>query len=345
MSADMRFWATFFVDYGAAAKWERMVTLPTLAAKITEVTRPAKNQLPWLKLACFGDKRTDKGSLRHDANLKWTSGIEADYDGGKIEFDEAVEIVEKLGLLAIVYTSPSHTEALPRWRILCPFSMGLPPDRRHQQLGRLNGAFRGVFSRESWTLSQAYYFGRVADNPSHRVETVYGQSIDQLDELDECWIGPPGGDKHCDSSGASAEAREDAEMVRSCVTGEHLHVELCALAARYVGRGIPADTVTDLLRGIMLATTETARDARWTERYDNVGELVRSAVQKFGGEQVEGRRAIARETWKLAERGRPADEIRAAVLETAERWGIDPDRAINIAAGILAEIAKVPRHA
>ena len=50
MSAEMKFWATFFVDYGAAAKWERMVTLPTLAAKITEVTRPVKDQLPWLKL-------------------------------------------------------------------------------------------------------------------------------------------------------------------------------------------------------------------------------------------------------------------------------------------------------
>ena len=345
MTPDMKFLVTFFIDYSASAKWERKTTLPTLAAKIADVTRQTKGQLPWLKLAAFGDKRTDKNSLRHDANVKWVSGIEADYDAGRIAFDEAVEIVGKLGLMAIVYTSPSHTEDLPRWRILCPFSLGLPPDRRRQQLGRLNGAFRGVFSRESWTLSQGYYFGRVADNPSHRVETVYGHTIDQLDDLDECWIGPPGAARGADSADARAEAREDAELVRSCVTGEHLHVELCALAARYVGRGIRADTVADLLRGIMLATPETTRDARWTERYDSISELVRSAVEKFGGEQVEARRAIARETWKLAERGRPADEIRAAVLATAERVGIDPDRAINIAAGILAAIAKEPHHA
>ena len=261
----MKFLVTFFIDYSASAKWERKTTLPTLAARIADVTRQTKGQLPWLKLAAFGDKRTDKNSLRHDANVKWVSGIEADYDAGRIAFDEAVEIVGKLGLMAIVYTSPSHTEDLPRWRILCPFSLRLPPDRRRQQLGRLNGAFRGVFSRESWTLSQGYYFGRVADNPSHRVETVYGHTIDQLDDLDECWIGPPGAPRGADSADASAEAREDAELVRSCVTGEHLHVELCALAARYVGRGIRADTVADLLRGIMLATPETARDARWTD--------------------------------------------------------------------------------
>jgi hypothetical protein len=209
----------------------------------------------------------------------------------------------------------------------------------------LNGAFRGIFARESWTLSQCYYFGSVAENPSHSVAMVYGHTIDQLDDLDECWIGPPGGSRGTDSADASAEAREDAELIRSAVTGEHLHVELCALAARYVGRGIPAGTVADLLRGVMLAQPEPARDARWISRYDNIGELVRSAAQKFGGEQIEARRAVARETWKLAEQNRPAEEIRAAVLATAERMGLAPDRAINIAAGILAEVLKEPRHA
>jgi hypothetical protein len=345
MSVEMRFWLTLFRDYGAGAKWERKTTLSALAEKISEVTRSTKDELPWLKLACFGDKRTAKGSLRHDANIKWVSGVEADYDASRVTFGEAVELVEKLGLMSIVYTSPGHTEDLPRWRILAPFSMGLPPDQRGHHLGRLNGAFRGIFARESWTLSQCYYFGSVAGNPSHRVAMVYGHTIDQLDELDECWIGPPGGNRGADSADASAEAREDAELIRSAITGEHLHVELCALAARYIGRGIPAGTVADLLRGVMLAQPEPARGARWTTRYDNIGKLVRSAAQKFGGEQIAARRAVARETWKLAEQNRPGEEIRAAVLATAERLGLAPDRAINIAAGILREVMKEPRHA
>ena len=32
---------------------------------------------------------------------------------------------------------------------------------------------------------------------------------------------------------AGQEARDDAELIRCIVTGEHLHVELCAIAARY----------------------------------------------------------------------------------------------------------------
>lgn len=74
MSAEMKFRVTYFRDCSASEKWERDVTLADLAAKIAEVTRPTKEQLPWLKLACFGDKRTDRGSLRHDANV---SGYQA----------------------------------------------------------------------------------------------------------------------------------------------------------------------------------------------------------------------------------------------------------------------------
>jgi hypothetical protein len=66
MTPDMKFLVTFFIDYSASAKWERKTTLPTLAARIADVTRQTKGQLPWLKLAAFGDKRTDKNSLRHD---------------------------------------------------------------------------------------------------------------------------------------------------------------------------------------------------------------------------------------------------------------------------------------
>ena len=87
-----------------------------------------------------------------------------------------------------------------------PVFLGLPPDRRRQQLGRLNGAFRGSSRGRAGRFRRPIYFGRVRANPSHRVETIYGQTIDQLDELDECWIGPPGADKRGSSSGASAEA-------------------------------------------------------------------------------------------------------------------------------------------
>src|SRR5207253_2345901 len=79
-----------------------------LAELIRTTTAPEKARLPWLKLARFGN-----------------AGVEA-----------------------IVYTSPSHTDAAPRWRILCVFSCELSPDRRQHMLGRFNGLFRGVLAEE-----------------------------------------------------------------------------------------------------------------------------------------------------------------------------------------------------
>ena len=37
----------------------------------------------------------------------------------------------------------------------------LSPTLRNKMVDRLNGVLGGVLSRESWTLSQAFYFGRV----------------------------------------------------------------------------------------------------------------------------------------------------------------------------------------
>src|SRR6185369_10764075 len=104
------------------------------------------------------------------------------------------------------------------------------------------------------------------------------------------------------------EAREDAELVRCVVTGEHFHVQLCALAAAYIGRGISPDTVAELLRGLMLSHPDAARTARWHDRYRSIADLVRSAQMKYGS-GVEGRRAIARTTHRMARQQRPADEI------------------------------------
>jgi hypothetical protein len=338
---------TLFADVHAQTLRAASMNLDEMEWYARVTTASTKDRLPLWKLATFGNGRTTHGSLRHDRNLIACTGIEADYDGEVVGFDEAVETAEKLGLRALVYTSPSHTPDRPRWRIMCPASRGVAPDKRAALMGRLNGAYGSIFSRESWTLSQAFYFGSVAQNPAHRVEVVEGRPIDRLDELDEIWMGPPaapaagaGGA----GNDAGAEAREDAELVRCIVTGEGFHTELCALSARYIGRGLGPDIVADVLRGLMLSHAEPARDARWHDRYRSIGGLVRSAQGKYGS-GVEGRRAIARITHRLARQRRPADDIRDAVLQEAEQRGFSPDRAIAIAAAILREKVEGRRHA
>lgn len=157
---------TFFDDrYGHACRsvdlsWRdlcRMIEAPSEYAE--------KGACPLLKLAAFGDLRSEKNSLRHDANVTAIYGIEGDHDAGTITPEEAVVLLMQSSIEAIVYTSPSHTAAKPRWRVLAPTSQPYAPELRRELAGRLNGVLRGAFSTESFTLSQAYYFGKVAGAP------------------------------------------------------------------------------------------------------------------------------------------------------------------------------------
>ena len=141
---DRRFAVTFFAHASAAERRQELHSPSSLADLIETTDAAQKAALPWLKLARFGDLRSAKGSLRHDANVQAITGIEADYDGGAMPFAEAEEILLKANVLTILHTSPSHTENSPRWRLLCPTSTELPPKERGRLLGRLNGLFRGI---------------------------------------------------------------------------------------------------------------------------------------------------------------------------------------------------------
>jgi hypothetical protein len=180
---DFRFLVTMFHNHAAREKHEALWTPPDLAQRIQETTALTKDDLPWLKLARFGDLRTTKHSLRHNANVVAITGVEGDDDSGTLCIDEMVDTLAKVGVTAIVYTSPSHTTHAPRLRVLCPLSTEYPPDQRDLFMGRLNGLFDGIFADESWILSQSYYYGSVNGNPAHRVELIDGTPIDQHPEL------------------------------------------------------------------------------------------------------------------------------------------------------------------
>jgi putative DNA primase/helicase len=182
---------TLFPDSAAQAKREETLRLHNLANRIATTSASSKSELPWLKLATFGNIRTERGSLRHNGNVLSITGIEGDYDGEQIGFDAARQALQDAGVEAIVYASPSHTEDAPRWRVLCPFDAPHRPEERDKFMARLNGLFSGAFSVESWTLSQSYYYGSINQSPSHRVELIDGTFIDLLDHLDNTAIGRP----------------------------------------------------------------------------------------------------------------------------------------------------------
>jgi hypothetical protein len=193
MSAEMTgVTVTFFENFAAKTKSERTLTIQEVAALIPNARAQVKKQLPWLKLARFGNKRTKKASLRWDGNVDAVSGFVGDYDGERMSPETAVELLLKADIIALVYTSPSHTDEKPRWRVVCPFSCELSPDQHYQMAARINGALGGVLAAESFTLSQSYFFGAVGDNPAPRVILVDGtMHVDRCDNLDKNAIGKP----------------------------------------------------------------------------------------------------------------------------------------------------------
>jgi archaellum biogenesis ATPase FlaH len=147
-----------------------------------------------LKLARFGDLVSDKGSLRHDENVIEITGVEADYDAEVIQPEEAIERLERAGIRAAVYTSPSNTPEAPRWRVVAPLSHPHPPGARAALVARINGVLGGILAGESFTLSQSYYYGRLSTSTGYRVLLTFdspdgGECIDELDELDDGAIG------------------------------------------------------------------------------------------------------------------------------------------------------------
>ena len=205
---------TFFANAAATKFNPEHIMLPTLRERILKTSAGAKARLPWLKLAKFGSKRSDKGSLRHDANVIWISGVEVDYDGEVVALDEAMRILKKTRLRTLVYTSPSHTVAKPRWRILAPTSRELPPEERTKLVARLNGILGGILAPESFTLSQSYYYGSVNNSAEHRAVIVDGDYIDLRADLDNGAIGNDFNSQHAPNEKLVAD---DAEELKAAV--------------------------------------------------------------------------------------------------------------------------------
>ena len=290
---DSEFTVTFFANHAAARKTEGHWSLVNLGRRIETQTAPQKSNLPWLKLATFGEIKTPLvpsadgsgrmtgGSLRHDANILTITGIEGDYDAEQVSFEEAVERLTGQGVLSMVYTSPSHTQDRQRWRVLCPFSTPATPDVRPKMLGRLNGLFRGIFSVESWTLSQAYYYGGVASNPSHRVVVIDGTPIDEHDGLDVIWMGKPNTDTaESRRPGTPGKANED-ELLEQIVNGESYHAASLRLLGIWARSGMAFMDARRRLVDAMEAVPEDGRCSRWHMRR---GDIDRSLDYVFGKE-------------------------------------------------------------
>jgi hypothetical protein len=255
---------TCFSDVFAVSKREGMYTLDDLLSAIWNTGAVEKAKLPLLKMARFGDKPSSKGSLRHDGNVLAVSGCEADYDEELMPFEMAVQRLQAAKILAIVYTSPSYQPDRPRWRIIAPFSRELAPGRRAAMVARLNGLFNDALGPESFSLSQAYYYGAVANNPHHRAVLIEGLPIDLHDELDSTAQGKARGGG--EGTGGRDGLGDEAGLMEQIRSGECYHVPALTLAGWWAYQGMAFAAASKRLQTLFDETPAAQRDQRWSAR-------------------------------------------------------------------------------
>lgn len=283
---------TTFPTQGAQRKREVRFSMRQLAAKIRNTEADDKAALPWINPAVFGDQRTPLrtrpdgtgktgNSLRHDANVIAITGVAADYDAGIISPESARDRLKRASVTALVYTTPSHTPAAPRWRVLAPCSAELPPERRTALVARLNGLLDGDLDGASFTLSQAFYFGNVKGRPRVRAFPVEGRRyIDQAADLDARAVGKRPRARANDNS-PSGGPFDEAGMIEDLLSGANYHGSAMSLLGHWADAGASYLESKRRLEELFHAIPEGERRDVWAAR---VGEIPTLLNHVFGNQ-------------------------------------------------------------
>jgi hypothetical protein len=141
-----------------------------------------KEDLPRFIAGKFGTKRSSKNSLRFDDNLVARTGWAVDYDGEIMPLDEAKRRCNRVGLICFGYTSPSHRNSAPRWRLAGPFSCDITAAEYPRMIARVHGLLGRALAAESGKPTQAMFIGRIdgAD-----FDSFVGDGEEMLDEMEE----------------------------------------------------------------------------------------------------------------------------------------------------------------
>jgi len=262
---------------------EHTIDLVDLPLFLSQPQADDKASLPLFKAARFDGSLTAKGSSRADRFIKARSGIEIDYDGGKTTIEAAFDAIQKAGLLAILYTTPSWTQAKPKWRAFFPFScerrgaVAFLKDWSIRCVDYVEDLLPDPIANESRTLSQAFYYGSVRTNPA-RFMVSTGECLDNV-------VMPPGLEKSAPEANGSMNfmsADKQQELYEVVHTGsDGVHEALRDLAMMFVNRGQDGPSVRSLLEALMRhAQWGSGTESRWQDRFYEIPRLVESAVGK-----------------------------------------------------------------
>jgi len=252
-----------------------------------------KKACPLISMAEYGDTVSDKGSIRHAANVKRIYGVEVDYDGEQMPLALAAAKLRAANVRAVLYTSPSHKPEAPRWRVLLPLLDPAVPGEREALVGRANRILGGVASRESFTLSQSFYIGRVR-GVAYETESTDGRCIDQALHIEPLF--------HTSATSSGETRRDlttDTQLRAAFERGEDRYQAMLKLSARWAARGMAEDDIAAALDALF--ADGNSYNADGIDLRARVPGIARSAWQKFGDTRA------TRNAYAIPEEA-PADE-------------------------------------
>lgn len=269
---------TIFPDVWPKTKMDRSdVPWKELVSRIrASDAYPDKAHCPLVSLCEYGSLLSGSAKqpiLRHAQNIVRAYGAELDYDGEAISPERGAALLEAARIQSVIYTSPSHTPAKPRWRAILPFSEPAPPEKRAEYLGRANRALGGIASRESFTLSQSFYIGRVR-GADYQVYEIAGRCIDLASDLEpQYYTGFKANGTH------ARDQTTDEQLRRNITEGHDRHQSCLSLSSRLAAKGMSADDIAAVLVELLGSHSVNAEGVNFTERVPGYAE---TAVRKYG---------------------------------------------------------------
>jgi archaellum biogenesis ATPase FlaH len=159
--------------------------IDNFVAHLAKAKAPSKEKCRLLSPVDFGENKSKNGSYRHDANVIGIDGVIGDYDDGMVPIEDAQKMLEANDIIAVLYSTPSSTQNKPRWRVICQTSKTYPTAKHKPLTEFLNRHLGDILAKESFTLSQTFYYGDVGTNDYKVIKTKGTKYIDQVEMLDE----------------------------------------------------------------------------------------------------------------------------------------------------------------
>jgi hypothetical protein len=240
--------------------------------------KAAKDKLPLFVCGTLDGSLSEKGYARHNAAIECISVAIGDHDQGSMTPEEAAQKLTAAGIRAYVYTSPSHTPEMPRWRVVAPLqrvverngTSHLAPIYRGL-VGALDAALgAGTLKTESFVLSQSFYFGKVEGREYFVLESLGAW-------LDPSRVQPVIGAPRPELAAPGVDKVE--RWYADIESGADFHNSTLGLVAHFIAKG-EGETRAVLMVQTAMRASLAAHDERWQKRYDDIPRLAREAVGK-----------------------------------------------------------------